>query len=229
MLELNLGGFLNDDYLFMNEITFQFGRFQALPEKVQKLLKDRVQKSGEFSRLRTLHLQDDLHTYSQQNKTILCPGDMETVWKCYTRRRPDETWTGPLVNFLFAYSERSKQFFYPDDQHMPLFHEGMQCYCWLNLWGPRLIIGLKVLRMDQSAKSLEIAYIEGGLYRGTQILSFIPENSQTRIRHLSYYKSKSMLMDMTLYPFFHNWTVGEHHKNMALELERIKKDLSASS
>lgn len=199
---------------------FDFARFQHLPAKVQSLLKDRVQRSGEFSNLKTLHLEDDWKTYNKQQDTIICPGQLEVAWSCYTQRRPAETWQGPLVNFLFSYSEQDNRFYYLDDPEMPPFHEGMQCYCWLKLWGPRLIIGLKILKIDQKNKTLEIAYVEGGLYRGTQILTFLSKQEETQISHISYYKSTSRLMDAMIYPFFHNWTVGEHHQRMVTELQQ---------
>ncbi|MEM7369865.1 MAG: hypothetical protein AAF587_14770 [Bacteroidota bacterium] len=200
--------------------SFKFELYVHHPPKVQRLLRDRVEKSGDFSTLQTLHIGDDLSQYGKQIKTILCPADLETVWSCYTQRTPTATWQGPLVHFLFAYRDADKQFFYSTDQYVPPFEEGLICYCWLNLWGPRLIIGLKILRIDQGNKELEIAYVEGGLYRGTQILSFSADGEQSRIEHVSYFKSASRLMDATLYPFFHNWTVGEHHEKMAAELTK---------
>lgn len=203
-----------------SSISFDFARFQHLPTKVQSLLKDRVQRSGAFSELKTLHLEDDWQSYNRQEETIICPGKRETVWSCYTHRKPAETWKGPLVNFLFSYSEQGNRFYYLDDPDMPYFHEGMQCYCWLNLWGPRLIIGLKILKIDTATKTLEIAYIEGGLYRGVQILTFVPKQNETEITHISYFKSAYRLMDAMIYPFFHNWTVGEHHQLMAKEVQQ---------
>lgn len=197
---------------------FDFSRFRDHPRKVQQLLKDRVNKSSDFSQLRTLHVGEDLCKYGNQLKTILYPARLEDVWACYTQRKPVNTWEGPLVHFLFAYRDADKSFYYPDDEALPSFEEGLMCYCWLNLWGPRLIIGLKIMRMDEESKQLEIAYVEGGLYKGTQILTFSSEGDQTRIEHLSYFKSASRLMDATLYPFFHNWTVGEHHEKMRQEL-----------
>ncbi|MEL6672593.1 MAG: hypothetical protein AAFR61_10390 [Bacteroidota bacterium] len=200
--------------------SFDYPRFQSLPSRVQQLLHERVQKSGDFSQLRTLHLGDDLATYGQQTRTYLLPQPPEVVWHAYTQAHPAEIWQGPMVNFLFAYSPKHADFFYQTDENMPRFYPGLQLYNWLNIMGPRLIVGIQVMDLDQAQKKLEIAYVEGGLYRGTQILSFRPNGPGTKIEHRSYFRSASRLMDASLYPFFHQMTIGEHHRRMKAHLNQ---------
>ena len=190
---------------------FDYQRFFLLPSKVQSLLKARVEKSRDFSQLRTLHEGDDLSTYDKQIDHFTLNTSPDQAWQRYTTQRPEELWQGPMVHYLFAYSENENRFYYPGDENIPTFQEGMLFFCWLNIMGPRLIIGLKLMKVDHEAKRLEIAYVEGGMYRGLQILSFMEENGHTRIEHESFYKSQSWLMDKTLYPFFHKMTVGEFH------------------
>ncbi|MDW3651056.1 MAG: hypothetical protein R8P61_28525 [Bacteroidia bacterium] len=190
---------------------FDYQRFSQLSPKVLNLLKDRVSKSGDFISLPTLHLEDDIENYGKQLKIFRCPGKLEAVWDAYTKGKPQEVWKGPMVNFLFSFSERDKKLYYPDDE-MPLFHVGQQFYCWLNIMGPRLVVGFRLMKVDEEKKELEIAYLKGGMYRGTQILSFAQEGEETTITHKSYFRSANRLMDATLYPFFHKLTTGEHHK-----------------
>lgn len=198
---------------------FDFGRFSHLSPKVLKLLKDRVSKSGDFISLPTLHLEDDIETYGKQLKVFSCPAEVDSVWNAYTKGKPQDVWKGPMVNFLFSFSERDRKLYYFDDPDMPLFHVGQQFYCWLNILGPRLVVGLRLMRMDEKKKELEIAYIKGGMYRGTQILSFEAKGSETSITHKSYFRSANRLMDATLYPYFHNLTTGEHHKSVRESLQ----------
>ncbi|MEM6807339.1 MAG: hypothetical protein AAF696_38410 [Bacteroidota bacterium] len=198
---------------------FDFGRFSHLSPKVLKLLRDRVSKSGDFISLPTLHLEDDIETYGKQLNIYKAPGKPDRVWGAYTKGKPQEVWKGPMVNFLFSFSERDRKLYYLDDPDMPLFHVGQQFYCWLNILGPRLVVGLRLMRMDEEKKELEIAYIKGGMYRGTQILSFQAKDSETAIIHKSYFRSANRLMDATLYPFFHNLTTGEHHKSVRASLQ----------
>ena len=195
-------------------VNLEIDRFTAYPEKVQELLKARLEKAGQFGSLRTRHLEDDIETYSQQTKKILQPGPLEKVWELYTQRRPDKTWVGPVVNFLFCFSKRDQRLFYSGQEDMPLFHVGMQNFCWLNLLGPRLIVGFEILQMDSERHVLEISYVEGGLYRGTQFLTFSESQGQTQVIHKSYFRSDSRFRDAVLYPFFHNMTTGEHHQYM---------------
>lgn len=203
-------------------LDFDYSKFGHLSPKVLSLLKDRVAKSGDFISLPTLHLEDDIETYSQQLRTYTCPGSVDLVWRAYTEDKPQEVWKGPMVNFLFSYSERDQKLYYPNDPDMPQFHAGQQFYCWLNILGPRLVVGLKLMRMDEEKKELEIAYLRGGMYRGTQILSFHAKGDQTEIIHKSYFRSASRLMDMSLYPFFHSKTTGEHHRSIFQKIQKSK-------
>jgi len=183
------------------------------PPKVAQLLRQGLQGFDSLASIKALHLQDDLQTYGKQEEDIFIPHKPDVVWKAYTATHPAESWKGPMVNFLFAFDEAEGEIYYGADPDFPSFKVGMQFYCWLNILGPRLIIGLKLMRLDEEKRLMEIAYIEGGLYRGTQVLSFHPDKGGTRIHHKSYFRSRSPLRDATLYLFFHKKTVGEFHKN----------------
>lgn len=205
-------------------LDFDYSKFDHPNPKVLALLKKRVAKSGDFISLPTLHLEDDIQTYSKQTNIYTAPGSLADVWKSYTKGKPQEVWKGPMVNFLFSYSERDQKPYYKGDIDMPTFHVGQQFFCWINILGPRLVVGLRLMRMDEEAKELEIAYLKGGMYRGTQILSFAEKGTHTEITHKSYFRSGSWLMDITLYPFFHKLTTGEHHKVIRERLQKQKTE-----
>lgn len=201
---------------------FDYAKFEKQSPKVLELLKDRVGKSGDFMSLPTLHLEDDIETYSKQFKVYSAPGSLEEVWDAYTKDKPQEVWQGPMVNFLFSYSERDQKLYYPGDPDMPTFHQGQQFFCCVNILGPRLVVGLKLMRIDEQKRELEIAYLKGGMYRGTQLLSFASLGTYTEITHKSYFRSASWMMDAFLYPFFHDMTTGEHHRTVREKLEKQK-------
>ncbi|MEO0900023.1 MAG: hypothetical protein AAFY71_26650 [Bacteroidota bacterium] len=206
----------------MTSEQFNFEAFQHLPSKVQKLLSSRVKKAGDFSELRCLHQGDSLEAYGKQYDEFAFDHPIDEVWKAYTESQPGESWKGPMVNFVFGYSQQEGSFYYPDQENIPFLQVGMQFYCWLNILGPRLIIGLKLLEADIEKKELAIAYIEGGLYRGVQFIRFKEKTpKQTVVEHESYFKSASWLMDNTLYPFFHKRTVGEFHQRKREQLQLI--------
>lgn len=202
---------------------FAYTKFEHRSSKALDLLKARVEKSGDFVSLPTLHLEDDIESYSKQFKVYCAPGSVEEVWDAYTQDKPQEVWKGPMVNFLFSYSERDQKLYYPDDADMPVFHEGQQFFCLVDILGPRLVVGLKLMRMDEESRELEIAYLRGGMYRGTQVLSFAGKGSYTEITHKSYFRSKSWIMDAVIYPFFHDMTTGEHHRTVKEKLEKQKR------
>lgn len=204
---------------YSTQTSFDFSKFNHLPKKVQKKLKDRIGKSDDFPSLRTLHIGEDLSTYGKQIKILRLPTDVETAWNTYAQRKVDSTWNGPMVNFLFSYSEKNHQFYYKGDPNPPLFELNMQLYCWLNILGPRIIIGLKLLQVDSVNKQLEIAYVEGGLVKGTQQLQFEADGEQSILTHTSYFQGPSSLFNWVLYRPFHNLTVGELHASMAKDLE----------
>lgn len=204
----------------MNSKDIDFQRLNHIPPQVISFLQKRFAEKKEMSQYKTLHVEDDLTKYGQQTEVLSIPFPVSQVWKAYTAGHPSENWAGPMVNFIFAYAPATDSFLYPDTQLESGMSEGMQFYCWLNILGPRLVIGLKLMKLDPEARIMEIAYIEGGLYKGLQRLEFkeAPADS-TQIIHQSYFKSNSQLRDLILYPFFHRMTVGEFHRKKAQLLE----------
>ena len=124
-------------------------------------------------------------------------------------------WAGTLVKYLFTYSKTRRSPYYAEDPSVPLIHEGMQLFCLLNLAGPLGVVGMEVLKIDEDKKVIELAYIEGGIYRGLQRMEFIEQiNGHTRVIHTSYYKAEGLLGKLIPYAYFHKKTVGEFHQNM---------------
>lgn len=190
----------------------------ALPAPVQRLARRRFARQGSFARSRPRHLQDDLRTYGLHRYRSLLPLSVSGAWTHYTLRRPDTTWRGPLVHFLVAWSRRDGRTYYAGDPDMPCFHVGMQCYAWLDLLGPRLVVGFEVLRLDAHRHEMEISYLDGGLFRGTQVIAFRAVAGGTEVEHLSYYHSGHWWLDRWLYPWIHHRIVAEHHRQMQAEL-----------
>lgn len=204
----------------MNIQPIDYQKLGPQHPKVISFLKKRFDQKRDFSSFQTLHIGDDLTKYGQQREELLIPYPPNKVWNCYTGDHPAENWAGPMVNFIFAYSPSSKEIIYPNSPFEAAMTPGMQFYCWLNILGPRLVIGLKLLNLDPEKREMEIAYIEGGLYKGTQRLEFREApNHATRLIHHSYFKSDSWFRDAFLYPFFHRMTVGEFHRR---RLQKLK-------
>ncbi|MCI4669546.1 MAG: hypothetical protein MRZ79_15535 [Bacteroidia bacterium] len=204
----------------MQTENIDYQRLNKFPPKVITFLEKRFKQNPELSKLRTLHLGDDLTKYGQQSEEILIESSLDKVWTLYTEEHPSKTWSGPMVNFIFAYLPKEDKLMYPSNEEHVKLQIGSQFYCWLNIFGPRLVIGMKLLDLDADRKYMEIAYIEGGLYKGVQSLQFLEEGeNSTKLIHKSYFKSDAAWRDATLYPFFHRMTVGEFHRNKKRKLE----------
>ena len=204
--------------MYVSNLThpiLDYSRIPFINEKAVKVVQKRIDPVSNFDKLRTLHLGDDISTYSTQTDRFDYAQDITSIWNLYTQRKPYEMWSGSLVKYLFAYSKKNHNPYYSDDSKSPLIHEGMQLFCLLNLAGPLGVVGIEVLKIDEEKKRIDLAYIEGGIYRGVQHLEFVEQvNGATRIVHNSYYKAEGLLGKIIPYKYFHKKTVREFHQSM---------------
>ncbi|MDX2247430.1 MAG: hypothetical protein SF052_11665 [Bacteroidia bacterium] len=195
--------------------TPDISRIPLSDEKVKKLFHKRLNPVKDFGTLRTLHLPDDLASYARQVDRFDYPADINSVWLHYTQRKPHEIWSGSLTPYLFTHSKKNRCFYYPDDPEAPEIHAGMQFFCLINIVFPLGLVGMEILEINAEKYTIEFAYIEGGLYRGTQRLEFVEQvNGGTRIIHTSYYRPENLLVWLIPYKFFHKKTINEFHQGM---------------
>ncbi len=199
--------------------SFEREKTTDLPEKIQTILTDKMEVIGEAEFLKkSVSSNDDLSDYKLQTKKYFYKSDVKSVWDSYVGLNAKEAWTGPKVNFVMAYSRLKHKYYYLSDD-VPVFHEGMIIFNYLNFLGPRLIVTIEILRIDAVKKEIEIAYTDHNVSAGTQILKFISHgDNKTEVKHLSYYKSDSGFRDVVVYPLFHSLTVGEFHKKAEAKL-----------
>ena len=193
--------------------SFDDSRLPALSARALAVCQKRVDSIPDFEQLRTRHLGDDLTTYQQQLDLFALPCPVEEAWDRYIHRRPKDMWPGPLVKYLFSYSKRDQCCYYLDDKQAPSAHVGQQFYCLLTFGMPVGVVGMELLHLDEANKTIELAYIEGGLYRGVQFLKFLPDGpNQTRIEHLSYQRGEyPWVRALIPYAYLHTKTIGEFH------------------
>jgi hypothetical protein len=197
-----------------NHPILNYSRIPFPNERALRIFRKRIDPVSDFASLRTRHLPDDISTYPVQVDRFDYSQSVEEVWHLYTQRKPHEMWAGELVKFLFAYSKPNQTPIYHDDSDAPVIHEGMQLFCLLNLAGPVGVVGMEVLRIDDEKRLIELAYIEGGIYRGVQFMEFVAQGEKTQIIHTSYYKSETLLGRLIPYTYFHQKTVREFHDSM---------------
>ena len=83
-----------------------------------------------------------------------------------------------------------------------------------------LAVGLEIIDIDTTNKSITYSYIQGGKSRGKQTIFFFPaKNGFTEIIHQTAFKSDSYIRDRYLYPYFHRIAINEFHRNMKRSLQ----------
>lgn len=191
---------------------YQDAAYLRLPSDIQRLVQKRFGSTPNLASAQPLHLQDDLTQYGQHHYTVNLTADPTEVWRFYTAQRIPEAFAGPMVQFVMAYDRQQNRRHWQGEPDAPTFGVGVQIYCSLYIGKPRILIGLEVLRVDAEQHEMEVAYITGGLFRGTQRISLHAKEEGTLVKHHSFYWSGSFWLDRIIYPYFHHRTVGEFHR-----------------
>lgn len=154
--------------------------------------------------------------------------DVQQVWQHYLHSNPGDSWNGKKVSFGFLFAKKEKRLVYRN-QFVSEIDTGMVVY--INM---KLMMGLKSLstafqfiNIDTEDKIIEFSYLKGQDSEGKQRLQFFgTPNGRTRIVHTSFYKTKSVVKNKFLYPFFHTRLTNEFHRNMK---RMIKSDMELLS
>ena len=112
---------------------------------------------------------------------------------------------------------------YKDDDYQEI-EEGEIIFLNLKLLGgiKNIAVALKVTKVDDENKTINLCYISNGMTEGTQQIK-LAENidgntvicQETRYRNLSKFREKK------LYPIFHNQAVTEIHTNIKSLIESL--------
>ncbi len=167
----------------------------------------------DFARLRALCHEPGDTTFRQHLRSYLIEQDIETVWKAYTTISPVDTWRGKMVNFGVQYDRHTQQFRYLDDS-FPDLQPGQMLFMNLRLLGGwvNLAVAHEIMEVNADEKRIKICYVETGAAKGSQIITFHPTpEGQTRVDHLTYYRSASAFRDKRLYPSLHEQAISEFH------------------
>lgn len=190
-------------------------RINFISRKAERLFHKRMKSINDFNQLRTKHLGDDFSRYGRQMDRFFFEQPVEQVWQAYTKQALHHLWPGPLVQFLFAYSKPHQKLYYATDQEIPLVHPGLQVYCLLNVAGPIGIVGMEIMDINPDTYSIELAYIEGGMFRGLQRLEMVEQvQGGTQVIHSSLYRPERPLGWLLPYKYFHHKTTHEFHNNI---------------
>jgi hypothetical protein len=184
--------------------------------------KDRVKSATDFQQLGTscYRAEDSLH-YRSNLKTYVVNARIGKVWNEYVSITPKQAWSGRMVNFGFLFSKPDNQFVYAENADEPI-RVGNIVYVNLRLLRglKNLGVGFEITQLDEDNRTICFCYLRDGVSNGSQEIQFTEmENGDTRISHLTHYKSRSAFRDKELYPIFHEKFVGEFHENILRQFE----------
>jgi hypothetical protein len=164
---------------------------------------------------------DDSLRYQTNLETYVIKARIGKVWDKYVNITPKKAWSGHTVKFGFLFSKPKNEFIYTENANEPI-RVGSIIY--VNL---RLLKGLKnigvafeITRLDEANKTICFCYLKDGVSNGSQEIRFSEmANGDTRISHLTHYRSHSAFRDKELYPIFHAKFVGEFHENILSQID----------
>jgi hypothetical protein len=197
---------------------------RRIPQRsVRKLvLKENVKTVTDFQQIATAcYRVEDSALYQTNLKNYIVKAPIGKVWEKYANMTPKKAWSGRTVNFGFLFSKPDNKFIYAENANDPI-RVGNIIY--VNL---RLLKGLKnlgvafeITRLDEVNKMICFCYLKDGVSNGSQEIQFTEmKNGDTRISHLTHYRSHSAFRDKELYPLFHEKFVGEFHENILYQIE----------
>jgi len=189
----------------------------------QKSIRDLLQ--NQFSEIQlqpTVRKGQDLRGYHHLESIYRLREVPERVWKTYQVTSPAESWNGRMVSFGLMISKWENLIMYRNDQDFGGIDTGQIYYINLSIMQGlyNLAVGLEIIDIDTTNKSITFSYMQGGKSRGKQTIFFLPtKNGFTEIIHQTAFKSDSYIRDRYLYPYFHRIAINEFHRNMKRSLQ----------
>jgi hypothetical protein len=196
---------------------------QIKQKEVRNLVRrEKVKRASDYQQIKTAcYLVADSSGYQTSLKTYIVKARIGTVWEKYMNISPQKAWSGEMVKFGFLFSRPKNKFIYSENANDPI-RVGSIVYVSLCLIRGIKNIGVafEITGLDESTKTISFCYLSGGASNGTQEiqLSEMP-NGDTKISHLSRYRSRSAFRDKELYPIFHDRFVCEFHENILSQIE----------
>jgi hypothetical protein len=183
-----------------------------------------------FSQLQaTYHKGQDLDGYRLVQSEYYLRELPEEVWRTYQITSPAKSWNGSMVSFGLLISKWEDKVMYRNDKQFNGIDTGQVIFVNLRIMKGlyNLAVGLEIVNIDSTDRSITLSYLKGGKSRGEQTIYFVPtRNGHTEIIHQTAFKSDSFIRDRCLYPYFHRIAINEFHRNMKKSLRENRLLLS---
>jgi hypothetical protein len=219
--------FLISLFLFMGTLVAQSqnaaGRIDMnrIPQrKIRTLVNTQFNESNiqYFNEIRSTYQKgQDLKGYRMLESVYYLKELPEKVWKIYQNTSPAESWKGSMISFGLLLSKSKNTVMYNNDKYYSGIDTGQVFYVNLRIMKGlyNLAVGLEIINIDSTRKSITFSYLKGGKSQGEQTIFFRPtKKGYTEIVHETAFKSGSFIRDRYLYPYFHKIAINEFHRNM---------------
>jgi hypothetical protein len=158
----------------------------------------------------------DVSSYWTHEKVFEIKNDIHSVWQKYSSVDLRKIWNKKPVTFGLLLSKKNNKAIYRNDPFEGV--EVGQVY-YLNLQFLRgvynMAVAFEILTFDREKRIIEFSYINDGIAKGMQTITFIESNNgETKIIHNSLFKSNSNFRDKYLYPLFHKKFINEFHNSV---------------
>jgi len=152
---------------------------------------------------------------------------LSDVWNFYRDASSFEMWNGRYIKFGLLIYKPANSVIYSGNSSFPAIDTGQVYFLDVKLLKGFLNVPLafEITRIDPVLRIIELSYIEHNTSRGKQTLQFFERgDGQTRIVHLSYFRSESSVRDAYLYPYFHEKFIMQFHRNMRKLFKRSRSN-----
>ena len=195
--------------------TIDFGLIKQ--KKVKKAIKrGNLCSTLDFEQVKSSCLCNEDIQYNTHRKSYLFNFDVKKVWDAYLSIPPKKAWNDKIVSFGMMY-EAEKHMFHYVDEKMPPARVGQLVFINLHLLKGFINVAVahKIMEINETEKLIRTCYVESGVSKGTQFVRFYDlGNNQTKVEHITFYRSESRFRDKHLYPFLHEKVITEFHQNI---------------
>ena len=171
-----------------------------------------------FNQIRSTYQKgQDLKGYHMLESVYYLKELPEKVWKTYENTSPAKSWNGSMISFGLLLSKSKNTVMYNNDKYYSGIDTGQVFYVNLRIMKGiyNLAVGLEIINIDSTKKSITFSYLKGGKSQGEQTIFFrTTKKGYTEIIHETAFKSGSFIRDRYLYPYFHKIAINEFHRNM---------------
>ena len=214
--------------IIYGQLSFDEIDFKRIPQKKIRhyVINQTKNETRYISNLRaSCRNKSDLSGLHTMQNTYLVKESPQIVWDAYISANMAKAWNGKILSFGLLCSKWSDYILYNNDDEYCAIDTGQVFFINLRILGGfyNLPVGVQVVNIDKTNRTITFSYLEGGKSIGTQTIRFIETpDGFTEVIHESAFKSSSHFRDKHLYPYYHTKVLNEFHRNIVKNIANRK-------